>query len=262
MYQEFNVLRISTSLLEKKVVVAFSLDVNEETVTLDTLVLVEKATSRIVSTIINARRNVVELELVDWPVPNAEYLIKVQKGIKSIVNDELPDSLQRNLIFNSEITSVVEVLSPADHEEINELLITWKEKQVRSSEDLVNSYYLEISTDTAFYNIVKRTEVHGKESIKLSGLPGGQYYLRIRAQKDGQYGRWSDTATFVVKEESKKTGPIFEEEEEDDGPVFEEELAVIGVPVNGESLNSFLIEFDDDIDIDSIEDIVVIRRSI
>lgn len=260
MYQEFDVLKISTSLIEKKVFIEFSLDVNEETVTLDTLVLAEKATSRIVNIKINVRRNVVELELADWPVPNTEYLIKVQKGIKSIVDDELPDSLQRNLIFNSEITSVVEVLSPADHEEINELLITWKETQVRSSEDLVNSYYLEISTDTAFYNIVKKTEVHDKESVKLSGLPSGQYYLRIRAQKNGQYGRWSDTATFVVKEENKKPGPIYEED--DEGPVFEEELAVIGIPVNGESLNSFLIEFDDDIDVDSIEDIVVIRRSI
>lgn len=263
MFQEFNIVRISTSLTEKKVFIEFSLDVKEETVTLDTLVLAERATSRIVDAKINVRRNVVELELVDWPVPNAEYLLKVQRGITSIVDDELPDSLQRSLIFKSEITSVVEVLSPAEHEEIEELNISWKEKQINPSENLVNSYYLEISTDNAFYDVIRKSEVHQKEEVTLSGLSSGQYYLRIRAQKDGQYGRWSDIITFIVKSKSKDsevTDPIFGDE--DDEPIFEDELIVIGAPMNGESPESFLIEFDEDIDVDSIQDIVVIRRSI
>ncbi|MCY7866102.1 fibronectin type III domain-containing protein [Bacillus atrophaeus] len=260
MYQEFNVLSISTSLLEKKVSIEFSLDVNEDTVGLDTLVLAERASSKIVDTKVSVDRNVVELELVDWPIPNTEYLLKVQKGVSSIVDDELPDSLQRNLVFKSEITSVVEVLSPADHEEINELLITWKETQDRSSENLVSSYYLEIALENAFYNVVKKTEVHGKEDIKLSGLQDGQYFLRVRAQKDGQYGPWSDTVTFIVSGENKKPGSVYEDEEEFEGPIYEEELTIVASPVNGESPGSFLIEFDEELDADMIQEIVVVRR--
>jgi hypothetical protein len=262
MYQEFNVLSISTSLLEKKVSIEFSLDVNEDTVTLDSLVLVEKATSTIVNTRILVDRNVVQLELVDWPIPNTEYLIKVQKGIASIVDDELPDSLQRNVIFESEITSVVEVLSPADYQELTELSVSWKETQIRTSENLVHSYYLEIATENAFYNVLRKTEVHNADSITLAGLPNGQYYLRIRVQKDGQYGQWSDIVTFVVNGESSTPGPVYDDGEEDDGPIFEDELVVLSVPVNGETPKSFLIEFDEELDVDSIQDIVIIRRSI
>lgn len=262
MYQEFNVLSISTSLLEKKVTLEFSLDVNEDTVTLDSLVLVEKATSDLVDFRFNVNRNVVELELVDWPIPNTEYLIKVQKGITSIVDDELPDSLQRNVVFPSEITSVAEVTSPADFEEITELVVSWKETQAITSENLVRSYYLEIATENAFYNVVRRTEVQDRDSITLSGLPVGQYYVRVRVQRDGQYGPWSDVVTFVVSEENSVPGPVYDEDEEDDGPIYEEELIVVSAPANGETPNSFLIELDEDIDVDSIQEIVVIRRSI
>lgn len=254
MYQGFNILKISTSLLEKKVSIELSLDVDEDTVSLNTLILAEKETSRLVDYRISVNRRVIELELADWPVPNTEYLLKVQKGITSIIGDDLPDSLQRSLIFKSEITSAIEVLSPADHEEIEDLSIVWEEKQVQPSEDLANSYYLEVSTDTAFYNIVKKTEIIGKQEVTLSDIPSGQYFLRIRAQKDSDYGRWSNTSTFIFRTKDKHVDP--------EDPVYEEELSVIGVPVNGESLNSFLIEFDDDIDVDSIEEITVIRRSI
>lgn len=262
MYQEFSVLRISTNLMEKKVFIEFSLDVNRDTATLDTLVLADKATSKLIDTRIHVNRNIVELELANWPIPNTEYMIKVQKGITSIVDDELPDSLQRNVVFKSEITSVVEVQSPADHEEIDELFISWKETQVRPSENLVRSYYLEIATNNVFYDIVKKTEVHDKDSITLSSLPDGQYYLRVRAQKDGQYGRWSDVVTFIVNRENKEPGHIDDAIEDDDGPVFEEELKTITIPVNGETPESFLLEFDEEIDPDSIQDIIVIRRSV
>ncbi len=261
MYQEFSIIKISTSLIEKKIEINFSLDVDEDTATLDTLILVEKETSKIVDTNISVSRNVVQLELVNWPTPNKEYMIKIQKGITSIVDDILPDSLQRSLVFKSEITSVVEVQSPADHEEIDELSISWNEKQVRPSENLVHSYYLEISTDNAFYNVVKKTEVVDKNKITLSSISNGQYYLRVRAQKDKQYGQWSDVVTFIVSENSKPSEPIYDDEDNED-PVFEEDLRTITVPVNGETPESFLFEFDDEIDTDSIQDIVIIRRSI
>lgn len=258
MYQKFSIVFISADLIEKRIAIEFTHDVDGDTVTLDTLTLLEKESSRIVDVRIHTKRNFVYLELLDWPNPNTEYMLLIQKGIKSIVNDELPDSLQRSIYFKSEVTSAVEVRSPSDYEEINELFISWVEKRTVPSENLVNSYYIEIAKDNAFYNIIQKTEVHDRNDITLSLLPPGQYYLRIRAQKNGHYGRWSDTVTFVVKEESRKPP----DSNFDDGPIFEEELEVVMTPVNGETPKSFIIEFNEEIDPESIENIIVTRRSI
>lgn len=260
MLREFNVIDIHANLPEKKIILNFSLDVDENTVANDSIVLIERKTGRIASAVAEVNRNIVELTLLDWPTPNSEYLLQVQKGVRSIVEDELPESLQRAIIFKSEITSTIDVLSPAEYEEVSELKIAWQESVPDESMELVNSYYIEIAKENAFYNIVKKTEVTGKQEINLANdLPNGQYYLRIRAQKGNQYGRWSEIITFIVEDENKKPGSIYGD---DDEIIFEDELRLVALPENGERLESFLFEFDEEIDPDSIEEIIVIRRRI
>jgi len=256
MFQEFGIVGIQTSLMEKKISIEFSLDVNADTATRDRLLLVNKETGQMPNYTIDITRKVITLELVEWPIPNTEYLLKVQKGITSIVDDELPDSLQRGIVFKSEITSLIEVLTPGDHEKLSELFLSWKEVPVDASENLVNSYCVEVAKENVFYSTVKQSYIHDKQEVAFTDLPAGQYYARVRAQKDGEYGRWSDIVTFIIGSKSVEPEP------DDDEPIFEDGLEIVTAPPNGETPKSFLIEFDDDIDPDSIQEIVVIRRLI
>lgn len=263
MYQKFNITSISTDLIYKKIYIEFSLDVKEDTVNESSLVLTNRESGAIIPCKIITKRNVVELELNDWPVPNIEYLLRVQKTILSIVDDQIEGSLQRNIIFKSQIVSSIQIVNPSDHEEMKELIITWKETNVSNSEDLVNSYYLEIANENAFYNIVKDTKIVDRNEILLSGIDAGQYYLRIRAQnEEGQYGRWSDVITFLFSGENKEAGPIFEEDTFEEDSIYEEEFKIINQPENGEDLKTFIIEFEDEVDPDSFKEITLLRRSV
>jgi hypothetical protein len=196
------------------------------------------------------------MHLQEWPAAQSEYLLRIQSGIRSIVDDELPDSLQRVVVFKSEVLSTVNILSPSHHEVLHALNIAWEEVSVDGNEEsLVSSYYLEIAKENAFYNIVRATEVVGHQEIQLADIEDGQYYLRIRAQKNGEYGRWSKVITFLIQPEQ-------DEPTEEAEPIFEEDLEIVSAPVNGETPTSFIFVFDEEIDTDSMPSIVVKRRQI
>lgn len=257
MYKKFSILQVSTGLMEKKVEIKFSLDVDPDTVNLDNLVLIAKDSGKIPEYTFNTTRDVVELTLDQWPEANEEYLLKIQKGITSIVGDELPDSLQRNIIFKSEITSLVEVLSPADHEELSKLFVAWRETQATTLGGLVNSFYLEISTNNAFYQTVVKTEVIGKDNITISDIAPGRYYLRVRAQQGEFYGQWSEIIPFEFRPEEKSCTEV-----DEDMPILEQEFVMVLAPINGETPNSFIFEFDKDLDPEFLDSIIVTRRDI
>lgn len=265
MHQDFSVVSIHTRLLDKSITIELNLDVDSDSVKQGVLVLSEKEANKITSFDIEAKGRLIKLSLTDWPVPNKEYLLKIQKGITSIVGDILPDSLMRSLVFRSEITSEVAVLSPSNHEEIEEVNLSWVENLKDGFGSLVNSYYLEISTENIFYNIIKSTNVYGNSSISMGDIPPGQYFLRIRAQKDSQYGQWSDVISFIIAGKNGNTGALEtdpSEDEDDFSPVFEEELEILSLPENGVTPKSFIIEFDEELDPSAVAEIVILRRTI
>lgn len=257
MYREFGITKISTSLSEKNIHIEFSLDVDPDTVTSDTIAVMEKESRRILDFAINTNRNIVVLTLNEWPKADTEYIIRIQSGIQSIVEDNLPDSLQRAIIFKSEVTSAIEIISPAQHEETESLLFSWREVKSDDLESsLVYSYYLEVAKENAFYNIVRKTTVEGQQEIKLLGVEPGQYYVRIRAQKGASYGKWSETITFIVVNSSEQ------EDIDDEDIIFEDELLIVSTPVNGETPGTFVIEFDEELDPGAVYEVSVTRRRI
>ena len=258
MIRTFNLQTIDTNLIEKKLSIRFSLDVNPETITPNNLILSEFKSGKIVDYNIKIDRETVDLIFKDWPVPNEEYILKIQTGIESIIGDELKQAHQRHIVFNSEITSLIEILSPNEYEEISSLNVNWEEKLLNKKHLAINRYYLEIAKENTFYNIVKRSHINNKQSILFSDIPEGQYYIRIRAEKDNNYGRWSEIITFIYSGEQERPPLNYE----DDSPIIEEELNIVSTPPNGEVINSFIIEFDEEIDPDYIESISLTRRSI
>lgn len=255
MYREFGLLSVSTSLIERRVQLEFTLDVDPDSATLDALVFCVKDSGRIVPMDIAVSKRTITLHLREWPQTETEYLLRIQSGsIRSIVDDELPDSLLRTLTFKSEVLSTIDILTPAHHEELTDLRVSWRENSVEESgEGLVFSYYLEIAEENAFYNIVRSTDVSEQQEIQLQGLKPGQYYLRIRAQKNKEYGRWSETVTFVMKEK---------EAVEPDEPIYERPLVLKTKPANGVTPASFIFVFDEDIDTDMVPTITLQRRPI
>jgi hypothetical protein len=257
MYQRFDLLGINASLKDKKVYIECTLNADETTVTSDTITLALRESNRILNYDLAVNGSVIELDLKDWPVPNIEYILVVQTGIKSITGEPLSAALKRMITFPSEITSTIVITSPSDHEEIHALNLAWSEKLAEENIKPVNSYYIEVAQENAFYNIIKATHVYEKRQINLVDISEGQYYLRIRAQNDDEYGRWSETITFLYKAASNAPAPNKPEED----PIYGEELVVVTAPGNGETPNSFLIEFDEILDTDGLE-VFVTRRTL
>lgn len=245
---------IHTNLAEKQIRMEFTHGVKPDSATSDSLVLCEKESGRIVPADILVSKKVITLALKEWPQAETEYLLRIQSGIRSIVDDELPDSILRTLLFKSEVLSTIDILTPSHHEELTELSVAWQENGPDGKDEgLVSSYYLEIARENAFYNLVRTTDVQGRQSIQLQGLEAGQYYLRIRAQKDKEYGRWSETITFVMMDK---------EQEEPEEPIFERPLRLVEQPENGETPTSFLFVFDEELDADIVPTIKIKRRPI
>lgn len=256
MYREFGIIGIYTNLVDRTIQIEFTLDLDPDSASLDSLVLCDKETARIIPANIAVSKKTITMHLQEWPEAEKEYLLRIQSGIRSIVDDELPDSLQRVIVFKSEVLSTVNIISPSHHEVLHELQIKWEEIGAEGKEDsLVSSYYLEIAKENAFYNIVRATEITDKQEIQLTDIEVGQYYLRIRAQKNGEYGRWSEIITFLIQEAN-------EDEEVNEEPIFEDELELVSQPINGETPSSFIFVFDEEIDIENMPSIVVKRRSI
>lgn len=256
MYQKFDLLGINTSMKDKKVYIECTLDVEELSVTIDTITLTERSTNRILNYDLAVIGSIIELQLKEWPVPNVEYSLIIQTQVKSITEEPLSAALKRNIVFLSEITSTVVITSPCEHEEVNSLKLAWTEKPADKNAELVNAYYIEVANENAFYNIVRASTVYDKKEVVLTGIPEGQYYMRVRAQNGDQCGRWSDIVTFLYKtNDASGTMPT------DDEPVYDEELVVVSAPINGETPDTFLFEFDEDLDMDGIE-IVITRRTI
>lgn len=255
MYREFGVTGIYTSLIDKKIDLEFTLDVHPDTATLDAIALTVKANGRVIPLILSVNRNVVTLELQEWPQAGTEYVLRIQSSnIRSIVDDELPDSIQRTIVFKSEVLSTVDILSPSHHEELFELHVTWEEQPGEADGSLVSSFYLEIAKENAFYNLVRETFVADRSEIRLADIEPGQYYVRVRAQKGNNYGRWSDVITFIVAQPE-----VVEVEEEE---IFQAPLRLIRQTENGETPGSFIFEFDRELNPDIIPSIKVRRRMI
>lgn len=133
-------------------------------------------------------------------------------------------------------------------------------------------YHFEFSSDIAFFNVVKD---YYSESFTdgLIELDNGQYYMRARIIENDMPGDWSPVITFIVVSEPNECENILSEAQKqylDEvlAPVEfflddEEEMQIISRSANGETYPEFYIEFNKDIDIDSLpSQIIAYRREL
>jgi hypothetical protein len=268
MFQDFSVLAVDTDLKTKSVLIEFNLDIASESVNDSTINIFDRTTKNTAEFISKVNGKSVVLELIEWPTPNVEYIVKVQK-LKSILGDELPVGFRKSIKFASAICTEVDIISPAFDEVIDELKLEWKEVLTADTQKPFNAYYIEIAKDPYFNNIVKKTNVEQKDEIVLTDVNKGQYFVRCRVQDSTGYGKWSEVISFIFGDTAAPADPIYDDNENNetpDEPIYVENsvLNVTSQPIDGETPSSILIEFDGDIDIDSInkDNIVLIRRTI
>ena len=136
-----------------------------------------------------------------------------------------------------------------------------QENKYDESSVILNTFYLQVSSDHLFENIINDIIIQDKSNIAISLNTAGQVYIRARVQKDnGQYGSWSKVVVVNLEvPETKNNDDTYE----DIAPIFKQEIGIISEPEQGETPKSFIIEFDCELDEKSIDDaILVLKRSI
>lgn len=216
----FQLLSVKGDIKNQRVLLKFSSDVDEETATDDNIYLMSRTAKAVVPVSIVVERCFIYMNLLKWAAPNEEYSLVVGTGLQNLVGESFESTPPVVFTFKSAITSDVKILYPVNHMGLSDVALKWKEIN-KDSSGYVGSFYIEIATENAFYNVVYKTTVDNSAektndnvySIILSELTEDkQYYVRIRAEKDGEYGSWSEVVTFSKKQDTQETIPDVDED--------------------------------------------------
>ena len=285
MYKKFNLSSVKPDAIHKQIILKFNYDIDEDSIQGNFFNIVSVSGDHI-SFKYSIHDNIVVLKLEEWPEPNTEYQILIEKNIKNIAGQELSNGIRYKLKFESEITSVVTIKKPYNFEKLQDLNFIF------SDTEKVNNYYIEIATENTFYNYIYSGEISTNEvSPVIPDIKPGQYYIRARVQKNNEFGKWSKPVTFIYKnvcecEENKEDGPSADTATESawqdlfgDGSVYEptkhaviehdvieeikpdiiDELEIITYPEQGVTPDAFTFELNKELDSD-LGEVILIKR--
>ena len=273
-YIKFSVIAVETDLKEQSIYVHFNKQVDTDTVTTENITVALRdyslATMSYFDLFVLDDLKTITVKFRNTPVVNADYVLLIQDTLKDLEGNNLDQSLFRNVKFISTVTSTVELVSPVNFEVISTQKFVWKEV----GEDLVNKYRIQISSDTAFYDLQIDLVVTDQTELVLGKqLKPGQYFYRMRAESGDDFGIWSETRTFLVQQntEDKKPDVIdtattsnLISDIEIENLVEEEQvniLKAIETPESGITHKSFNFMFDEDINTDTLV-VSIIRKDL
>lgn len=269
-YIKFCVIAVETVLKDQSVYVTFNKEVDIDSLNYQNIILALNGStvSPLASYDITLGDDLKTLKLhfTDSPVVNQPYILVLQDKISDLEGKKLDKSLFRNVIFKSSVTSDITLNSPANFEVISSQTFSWQE----NGDTLVNSFRLQVSTDTGFFNVVLDTTIKDQTSVTL-GVPlkQGQYYYRVRAEDGSDFGIWSETRTFLVQESDEYEEEVLSEEssvivenevtvEDLVGDIKNDIITIEDKPLSGVTSPSFSFLFSENIDPNDIK-ISVIR---
>lgn len=262
-YIKFCVVAVETDLKEQSIFVHFNKQVDTDFVNEQNITVALRdnsvATLSYFDLFTSDDLKAITIKFRSTPVVNSDYVLVIQNTLQDLEGNKLDKSLFRSIIFKSTVTSSINLVSPANFEIIKDKKFIWDE----IGDNLINSFRIQISTDTGFHNVVIDSTVVGQTDITFGKeLNHGQYYYRVRAEEDDNYGTWSEIRTFLIQEETEyeektigdtdsvtqtdSSEPTFENlvEEENTGS-----LSLIEGPKSGVTPSSFNFLFSEDIDI-------------
>lgn len=272
MYKEFSVISIEPLMAKKQIVITTNKELNILDFDNKTIIeIYERDTKTPVTFTTDIKDEVLTITLNDWPLPNSEYILSV-KNLLSITDETLESNIKRKIVFKSDITSTINIISPCMNELIENLNINFEEIN-KEKEKLINSYYVEIATDNAFINRIIKSAIN-TTNITFTTKYLGQMFLRVRAQDNinGVYGPWSEVISFRYKKEDYddsdikdeiQDDPIDDDSQEDEPIVDLEEFKIVKELEQGVTpSNSLLIEFSKEVDSSTLDNIVILKRRV
>lgn len=272
MYQRFTVDKFVLHPASDELVLTFTLDIDEDTVN-DRTIYITKAKAGMQPLLMNVGiekfstdGQIVTMKFHDFDV-NEPYEIHVTHKVQSILGDPLEVEFVKEFVLPSEVDSSVEILSPAEFEAAESLSLKVKETEGKHKK-LWNTFQVQVSDDVNFLNLILDTEIVDKAEAVFEDLkPAKQYFLHVRAASGKEHGNWSEPRTFTISE--KKSTPENQGAEkplkiDDEIPAVISYMELVASPENGKTPQSFLFEFDADLDEEAIKksDIIVTVREV
>lgn len=264
MYQEFMILSVENKLEDKKIIINTNFDIDKDSINSANVILFCLKDSSEVLLTYDVIDNQFIIHIQEDLVPNVEYVLKVS-NIRNIIGQRLVSGLIRHYIYKTKIKVVPQIVSPVNYQEIdNSIDISLSIEEIKLDD---YSFEVEISSDVGFINIVRSTEIDKSGKVVLSPLPIGQYFIRSRLVyiEDGKkfFSDWSNKITFlsVAKNDDvddKKDN--IDNKDDDIKPEYKKEIKLVNYPTNGETPESFVLEFSDNIDPNFQGEVYVIRR--
>lgn len=269
-YIKFCVIAVETSLKDQSVFVTFNKEVNSDTLNYQNIIVAlnGQVTSPLASydIILGKDLKTLQLKFVNGIMVNQPYIVILQDKISDLGGSTLDKSLFRNVIFNSSVTSTVRLDSPANFEVVQEQKFSWTEL----GDNPVNSFRVQVSTDTGFHNLETDIVVKDQTSVAVgTQLKTGQYFFRVRAEQDNEsYGVWSDIRSFLLQPDNSPDSSVVDITQSNDTEevivedfvrdIRDDSLKIEQIPINGVTPDSFSFLFSDNIDATDIT-ISVIR---
>ena len=272
MYQRFTVDKFLLHAKQNELVLTFTLDVDEDTINNSSIYITESKAGMqpILLSSEDAEYSVdgrmVTIHYSELSV-NSAYEIHATKKVESIMGDALEVEFVKEFVIPSSVDSIITILSPADYEAVDDLVLRLEEKE-GPSKKLFQKFQIQVASDVNFLDILLDPVLDGKTEATFSDLKeSNQYFLRVRACDSNDRGNWSAPVTFTRKKNLTPSNPgVTPEPEEpgDDFPKVIEDLELITKPENGVTPTSFLFEFDSDLDEEKIQasDIIVTMRKV
>ena len=275
MYQRFTVDKFLLHANREEIILTFTLDVDDETINTSTVYITESKEgmqpillpSSSVSYTVDGRA--VKIKYTDLKV-NSPYEIHVTSGVESILGENLEVEFVKEFELPSGIDSTVEIIAPADYENIDALELRLKET-AGPTKKLFNAFNVQVASDVNFLDVILDTNVDGKTEATFSELKQeSQYFLRVRPYEGTAFGNWSAPITFTrIKKSTTQNGGADDNtqdntDDDDWMPEVIEDMELLTKPENGVTPQSFLFEFDSDLDEENIQasDIIVTMRKV
>ena len=257
MYNEFCVTSIFTDLSQKKIVVETNFKIDPASVNYETVKLVIAESGAQQNYKLNVEEKNVILIFNEWPSLDKTYFLMVS-DLVDVLKRKLNSSVSKEIIFVSDVKEKVEIVKPVHNEALNINPIEIEIDAISDEKEEGIKYRFEISSDTAFFNIVE-TIVSPEKNVKIQ-LNDGQYYLRVRAEKETEWGDWSQFISFIVV-----TSLSCEEHSQNDSEFIEDvllsndffidepiETSIIERTSNGVTESEFYIMLNKNIDLNLI----------
>lgn len=220
LYNQFSIIDVVTDLKTKTIVIATNFKVDPTTINLNTVSLYDYSagSGQLAEYDLQVKGKDICIILRDFPVHDNKYFLKIT-DIYDALNRKINYAYNDYIIFESEVVTDVQILSPGFRETFNQETIDIKLKITDPLAD--GAYKIQVASDNAFFKVVstiisnataeeitssddmisisENTINEGVLSFKATIKYNGQLFIRARAEaSEEKIGQWSQLSSFTI----------------------------------------------------------------